>query len=164
VKRALISDIHGNLDALQSVLDDIRQQGITEIYCLGDVIGYGPNPVECLDLVRRKCTLCLLGNHDLAVLGQLDISSFSSAAAEAAQWTRENATEECLSFLRSLEPEGEREEIRWSRRIRVMERPTTEASERGRCWCTDLGTRGFAGSWNRCSVRSLGRDGALLIA
>ena len=68
MKRALISDIHGNLEALNAVLDDIRQQGISEIYCLGDVIGYGPNPVECLDIVRRKCAMCLLGNHDQAAL------------------------------------------------------------------------------------------------
>ena len=63
-KRAIISDIHGNIEALKVVLEDIRGQGISEIYCLGDVIGYGPNPRECIDL----CTdleVCLLGNHDL---------------------------------------------------------------------------------------------------
>src|SRR5262245_59673870 len=64
VKRALISDIHGNLEALKAVLEDIGQQGIQEIYCLGDIVGYGPNPRECIDLVMENCRLTLLGNHD----------------------------------------------------------------------------------------------------
>src|SRR3954453_18937359 len=64
VRRALISDIHGNLEALEVVLDDIKSQGITEIYCLGDIIGYGPNPRECIDLVMDHCKMTLLGNHD----------------------------------------------------------------------------------------------------
>ena len=55
MKRALISDIHANLEALRVVLDDIRSQGIREIYCLGDIVGYGPNPCECLDEVITKC-------------------------------------------------------------------------------------------------------------
>ena len=67
MKRALISDIHANFEALRVVLDDIRQQGITTIYCLGDIIGYGPNPCECIDIVM-DCTACILGNHDQAAL------------------------------------------------------------------------------------------------
>ncbi len=67
VKRALISDIHSNLEAFEAVLADIRSQGITEIFCLGDIIGYGPNPRECIDLVM-KCQMCLLGNHDQGAL------------------------------------------------------------------------------------------------
>ena len=62
--RAIISDIHANLEALEAVLADISRQGITEIYCLGDIIGYGPNPRECIDLVMEHCKVCLLGNHD----------------------------------------------------------------------------------------------------
>ncbi|MEK6249917.1 MAG: metallophosphoesterase, partial [Planctomycetales bacterium] len=61
MKRALISDVHSNLEGLEAVLADISSQGITEIYCLGDIIGYGPNPSECIDKVM-KCTACLLGN------------------------------------------------------------------------------------------------------
>lgn len=87
MKRALISDIHGNLEALNAVLDDIRQQGISEIFCLGDVIGYGPNPVECLDIVRRKCAMCLLGNHDQAAL--FDPENFNPVAFRAILWTRD---------------------------------------------------------------------------
>jgi predicted phosphodiesterase len=86
VKRALISDIHGNLEALEAVLDDIRQQGITEIYCLGDIIGYGPNPRECIDLVM-KCDVCILGNHDQGAL--FDPEGFNSGAERAIFWTRE---------------------------------------------------------------------------
>ena len=83
--RALISDIHGNLEALQAVLADIRGKGITEIYCLGDVVGYGPNPAECIDLVM-DLDLCLLGNHDQAAL--FDPEGFNAAAERSIFWTR----------------------------------------------------------------------------
>jgi predicted phosphodiesterase len=81
----LISDIHGNLEALQAVLADIRSKGITEIYCLGDVVGYGPNPAECIDLVM-DLQLCLLGNHDQAAL--FDPEGFNAAAERSIFWTR----------------------------------------------------------------------------
>src|SRR5690348_714472 len=68
VKRALISDIHANYEALRVVLADIKDQGIREIFCLGDIIGYGPNPVECLDEVMERCKVTILGNHDQAAL------------------------------------------------------------------------------------------------
>ena len=84
-KRAIISDVHGNLEALTAVLDDITAQGISEIYCLGDVVGYGPNPRECIDLVMRM-TSCILGNHDQAAL--FDPEGFSSGAERAIFWTR----------------------------------------------------------------------------
>jgi predicted phosphodiesterase len=108
---AVISDIHSNLPALQAVLEAIDELDVEEIWCLGDIVGYAAQPNECTAIAQERCDVCLLGNHDLAVLGDLDVSSFSSAAAEAALWTRENASEECLSYLRALEPEGEREEI-----------------------------------------------------
>jgi diadenosine tetraphosphatase ApaH/serine/threonine PP2A family protein phosphatase len=85
VKRALISDIHSNLEALEAVLADIRDQGITEVFCLGDLVGYGPNPRECIDLVR-KCRVCLLGNHDQGAL--FDPEGFNSGAERAIFWTR----------------------------------------------------------------------------
>ena len=65
MKYALISDIHGNYEALQVVLADIQEQGITRIICLGDIVGYGPNPCECLDAVIRRCDVTILGNHDV---------------------------------------------------------------------------------------------------
>jgi len=85
VNRAIISDIHGNLDALDAVLADIQQQGIDEIYCLGDVVGYGPNPCECLDKAM-EFRACLLGNHDMAALCEPD--GFNDSARKAIQWTR----------------------------------------------------------------------------
>jgi predicted phosphodiesterase len=84
--RALISDIHGNLEAIQAVLADIKTQGVKEIYCLGDVIGYGPNPRECIDLVM-DCKVALLGNHDQGAL--FDPEGFNTGAERAIFWTRE---------------------------------------------------------------------------
>ena len=86
MRRALISDIHGNVEALESVLADIHQQNIDEIICLGDVIGYGPNPRECIDLVKANCSLCLLGNHDQGAL--FDPEGFNIGAERAIFWTR----------------------------------------------------------------------------
>src|SRR5438477_9889020 len=78
LKRAIISDIHGNLEALQAVLADIRSQGAEEIFCLGDIIGYGPNPCECLDVVIDETRVCLLGNHDQGAL--FDPEGFNTGA------------------------------------------------------------------------------------
>jgi diadenosine tetraphosphatase ApaH/serine/threonine PP2A family protein phosphatase len=108
---AAITDIHSNLPALEAVLEQIDAAGSEEIWCLGDVLGYGVEPDACADLVRERCAVCLVGNHDLAVLGGLDISSFSAAAATAVEWTRANVAERTLEFLRELQPDGERAEI-----------------------------------------------------
>ena len=85
VLRALISDIHGNLEALEAVLADIKLKGIKEIFCLGDIVGYGPNPCECIDLVMGL-DMCLLGNHDQAAL--FDPEGFNAGAERAIFWTR----------------------------------------------------------------------------
>ncbi len=87
MKRALISDIHGNLEALEAVLADIDSQEIPQIFCLGDVIGYGPNPRECIDLIMERCELCILGNHDQGAL--FDPEGFNSTAEQAIFWTRD---------------------------------------------------------------------------
>jgi diadenosine tetraphosphatase ApaH/serine/threonine PP2A family protein phosphatase len=108
---AVITDIHSNLPALEAVLADIDARDADEIWCLGDVVGYGADPDACTDLVRERSELCLVGNHDLAVLGALDIAAFSEAAADAVEWTRENVAERTLDFLRELEPAGLREGI-----------------------------------------------------
>jgi diadenosine tetraphosphatase ApaH/serine/threonine PP2A family protein phosphatase len=92
--KALISDIHGNLEALQAVLDDIQKQQVNEIYCLGDVVGYGPNPRECIDLVMQ-CRVVLLGNHDQGAM--FDPDGFNPPAERAIFWTRgqlETSTEQ----------------------------------------------------------------------
>jgi predicted phosphodiesterase len=87
VKKALISDIHGNLEALSAVFEDIRSRGVTEICCLGDIVGYGSNPCECLDLVIDHCRVSVLGNHDQAVL--FDPDGFNPVALQAVFWTRD---------------------------------------------------------------------------
>ena len=84
---AIISDMHGNLEALQAVLADIDARGIKNIVCLGDVIGYGPNPKECIDLVAARARFCMMGNHDHAVL--FEPANFNPAAEKAAYWTRQ---------------------------------------------------------------------------
>ncbi len=84
---AILSDIHSNLEALTTVLADIKKRGIETIYCLGDVVGYGPNPRECLDLIIRKTRWCVLGNHDYAVF--YEPTNFNYAAEQASFWTRE---------------------------------------------------------------------------
>ena len=108
---AVITDIHANLPALEAVLEATDEAGVEEIWCLGDVVGYGAEPDACADLVRERCATCLVGNHDLAVLGALDIAAFSTSAAEAVAWTRENVAERTLELLRELEPAGRREGI-----------------------------------------------------
>ena len=85
MKRAIISDIHGNIEALEAVLEDIASQGIDSIYCLGDIIGYGPNPRECIDKAMGF-DLVILGNHDQGAL--FDPEGFSSGAEKAIFWTR----------------------------------------------------------------------------
>lgn len=85
MKRAIISDIHGNLEALEAVLNDIEQQGVSTIYCLGDIVGYGPNPKECVDYARGFAA-SVLGNHDQGAL--FDPEGFSSGAERAIFWTR----------------------------------------------------------------------------
>jgi diadenosine tetraphosphatase ApaH/serine/threonine PP2A family protein phosphatase len=84
--RAIISDIHANLEAFEAVLAEISRLGIREIYCLGDIIGYGPNPRECIDLVMQHCQVCILGNHDQAAL--FDPEGFNAGAERAIFWTR----------------------------------------------------------------------------
>jgi predicted phosphodiesterase len=105
MRLAILSDIHSNLPALEAVLDAIGDAEPDEVWCLGDVVGYGADPDRCTELVAERCSLCLVGNHDLAVLDRLDISSFSPAAAAAVRWTREVAKPETISFLEGLEPE-----------------------------------------------------------
>jgi predicted phosphodiesterase len=85
VRTAIVSDIHGNLEALQAVLEDIKQQRCDRTICLGDIVGYGPNPCECLDLVTQM-QACVLGNHDYGAL--IDPEGFSAAAEQAIFWTR----------------------------------------------------------------------------
>jgi len=101
---AVFSDIHANLPAFEAILRDSDEVGVAERWCLGDVIGYGADPDPCIELARERCEVCLVGNHDLAVLGELDTSTFSSAAAAAVEWTTGHTSKPNLDFLAGLSP------------------------------------------------------------
>ena len=105
---AVISDIHGNLHALEAVLQALAVERPDEIWCLGDLVGYGARPNECCELVAERADLCLAGNHDLAALGALDLAEFSDDAAEAALWTRGLLSEKARAYLSALEPKAAR--------------------------------------------------------
>lgn len=101
MRTAFVSDIHGNLEALTTVLEDINRVGVDRIICLGDTVGYGPKPKECLDIIRRKAEVILLGNHEHAVLH--GANNFTSLAARALDWTAARLRDpETLSYLASL--------------------------------------------------------------
>lgn len=104
MRAAVLSDVHANLPALEAVLESIEAAAVDELWCLGDVVGYGAQPDACARLVKERCAACLVGNHDLAVLGALDVSTFSDHAAAAVRWTQAEAAAETLDFLRGLAP------------------------------------------------------------
>ncbi len=100
----VISDIHANLTAFEAVLEDAGTLGedYDFVWCLGDVVGYGPDPNECVGLLRTLPHLCLAGNHDWAALGRLDIRTFNRDARKAVEWTRETLTDDNLAYLEAL--------------------------------------------------------------
>lgn len=101
---ALISDVHGNLPALRAVLEDVERVGVSEIWCLGDVVGYGAHPNECVELVAERCSRWLAGNHDLVVCGTLPIEEFAAHARAAAEWTREVLDPQARELLAARMP------------------------------------------------------------
>ena len=103
---AVVSDIHGNRHAFEAVLADVATTGADELWCLGDVVGYGADPDACVELAREHAAVCLAGNHDLAVTGALPLDEFSRGAEIAARWTREVLLPENLAFLEGLETSG----------------------------------------------------------
>jgi diadenosine tetraphosphatase ApaH/serine/threonine PP2A family protein phosphatase len=108
---AIISDIHANLPALEAALEAISDSAAEEIWCLGDVVGYGAQPDECTEIVADRCAICLVGNHDLAVLDELDTSTFSPAAAAAVRWTQASMDSSTAEFLSGLEPQNTELEV-----------------------------------------------------
>jgi predicted phosphodiesterase len=102
MKVAIISDIHGNRHALEAVLTDIADTPAEQLWCLGDLVGYGADPDECVALTREHAALCLAGNHDLAVLGEIPVEDFSPAAGIAVRWTREAISGESRDYLATL--------------------------------------------------------------
>jgi diadenosine tetraphosphatase ApaH/serine/threonine PP2A family protein phosphatase len=111
VRVAVVSDIHGNLQALEAVIASIDRDAPDEIWCLGDLVGYGPRPNRCCALVAERADVCLIGNHDLAALGLLDLEIFSPDAAAAGAWTAGVLEPEPRAFLEALEPWGKREGV-----------------------------------------------------
>ena len=103
MRHAIIADIHSNLAAFQTVLVDLqRNGGAEEIWCLGDVVGYGPDPRECIELLRQYRHLCIAGNHDWAAVGKIDTAYFNPEAAQAAHWTAEQLSPEDVDYLQNL--------------------------------------------------------------
>ena len=96
----IISDIHSNLEALNAVL--LQMGSVERILCLGDIVGYGPNPNECVGIIKDKKALCVAGNHDKAILGQIDMSHFTQDGQEAVIWTLSEINKDNLVFLKSL--------------------------------------------------------------
>jgi diadenosine tetraphosphatase ApaH/serine/threonine PP2A family protein phosphatase len=103
---AVISDIHANAHALAAVLAAAAHERPAALWCLGDLVGYGPQPNECIRTIRERVDVCLVGNHDLGAIDRLDLSDFTRDAADAAYWTRDALGPEERSFLESLRSEA----------------------------------------------------------
>ncbi len=104
---AIVSDIHGNRQALETVLEAVDASTCEELWCLGDVVGYGADPDPCIELIRSRSVICLCGNHDLAATGALALADFSPGARVAAEWTRATLSDASIAYLRSLTPMNE---------------------------------------------------------
>ena len=100
VRLGIVSDVHGNLPALEAVLDDMGP--VDELWCLGDIVGYGPFPNECLDLLRERACLSIPGNHDCGCTGKIALEDFNADARWACEWSRTEVRPENLEFLAAL--------------------------------------------------------------
>jgi diadenosine tetraphosphatase ApaH/serine/threonine PP2A family protein phosphatase len=109
MKRAILSDVHGNLEALGAVLAEIRGLGVDEIWSLGDAVGYGPEPDACVDLLREEAAVNLMGNHDAAVAEMTPLEDFNINARRAVEWTRSAVSARTMEFIEAL-PYTERRE------------------------------------------------------
>ena len=111
MRAAIISDVNSNLAALETVLSAIQSEQVDELWCLGDLVGYGANPEECVAALWGRCDVTLAGNHDLVVAGSLDMSVFAHDAGTAVRWTAKVLSETAMEQLKSLRPFGEREGV-----------------------------------------------------
>jgi predicted phosphodiesterase len=103
MRYAIIADIHANLAALTAVMADIeRKDGVDEIWCLGDVVGYGPDPCQCIELLNRYNHICVAGNHDWAAVGKVSLSYFNPMAADACRWTTKQLSQDDVRYLENL--------------------------------------------------------------
>lgn len=115
LKIAILSDIHGNLEALNTVVDDIKSKNnIDRIVCLGDIVGYYPHPIECIKIVREMCDIIIQGNHDATVVSSnfnVESKGFNDVAASSLKWTREQLLKSCnidnYNFLKELHKQKE---------------------------------------------------------
>ncbi|HWX09296.1 MAG TPA: metallophosphoesterase family protein [Gaiellaceae bacterium] len=108
---AVVSDIHGNLHALEAVLAALETDRPDELWCLGDLVGYGARPNECCSAIAARASFGLAGNHDLAVRGTIDLAEFSGDAGTAAAWTRTVLSDDARAYLDGVEPLGKREDV-----------------------------------------------------
>ena len=106
MKVAVISDVHGNRQAFEATLQAVAASDAAELWCLGDLVGYGADPDACVELAREHAAVCLAGNHDLAVTGEIPLDEFSRGASLAVQWTQDVIAPDNLAFLASLSPTG----------------------------------------------------------
>jgi predicted phosphodiesterase len=111
MKVAVISDIHGNRQAFEAVLEAVAASDASELWCLGDLVGYGADPDTCVALAGEHAAVCLAGNHDLAVTGEVSLEEFSRGASIAVQWTREVISPHHMEFLEGLRPQGEEGQV-----------------------------------------------------
>lgn len=111
MKVAVVSDIHSNRQAFEAVLEAVAESDAEELWCLGDLVGYGADPDACVELARRHVAVCLAGNHDMAVVGEIPLDDFTRGASLAAQWTREVIASANLAYLAELSPKGKESEL-----------------------------------------------------
>ena len=112
MKYALMADIHANLAAFTAVLEDIDHRGgVDELWCLGDIVGYGPDPCQCIELLRQRKHICVVGNHDLAAIGKLPLTDFNPDAAVACRWTTQQLSAGDVEYLGSLPQIIERDDF-----------------------------------------------------
>jgi predicted phosphodiesterase len=103
MKAAIISDIHSNLEALKAVIKDIKKRRIKNTFCLGDLVGYGANPNECIDICTKETKIVIAGNHDWATINKTNLSTFNPVAAEAVRWTQKIIKKSNLNKLKKLQ-------------------------------------------------------------
>jgi len=111
MKAAIISDIHSNLEALQAVIKDIKKRRIKKIFCLGDLVGYGANPNECVEMCYSETDIIVAGNHDWAAVGKTDVAVFNPVAAEAIRWTHKQLSKSNSGKLKRLKLTDNVEEL-----------------------------------------------------
>ena len=102
MKYGILSDVHGNIEALKQCVKALQEIGVDEFVCLGDTVGYGANPEECAQIVRELTSINVVGNHDAAVAGRMDYSYYYDAARHALDWCKEHVSEETVAWLRAM--------------------------------------------------------------